>query len=50
MRGGWLPDEILILASHVTLPLLPCFDFTESKVAFGLLFIMARAALLQASA
>lgn len=45
-----MPDEILILASQVTFPLLPCLDFTESKVAFGSLFTIARAALLHASA
>lgn len=50
MRGGLLPDEILILASQITLPLLSCVDLTESKVAFGSLFTILRAALLQASA
>ncbi len=41
---------ILILASHLTLPLLPLTVLTESNVALGSPLARDRAALLQASA
>lgn len=50
MRGGVLPDEILIRASQTTFPLPPFFDFTDNKVALASPLTSARAALLQASA